>query len=158
MTDIKAYRLVKRKFSSSAFNGEGALRFGGQWNSKGQICVYAADSPALAILEVMVHVAKDELMKAYELIEISFSKDLALIADQESLPWSWRMKPATQETADFGDAWIESGASLALAVPSIIVPISWNYLLNNEHPAFANMVKEAKTVPFEFNGRLSPCG
>jgi RES domain-containing protein len=68
------------------------------------------------------------------------------------------MKPAPQETADFGDAWIESGASLALAVPSIIVPMSWNYLLNNEHPAFANMVKEAKVVPFDFNGRLSSCG
>jgi RES domain-containing protein len=154
MTEIKAYRLVKRRFSSSAFDGEGARRFGGQWNSKGQRCVYVADSPALAVLEVLVHVTRDEILKAYELIEITFPQELALRTAPESLPWNWRMRPAPQDTADFGDAWLESGESLALAVPSIIVPMSWNYLLNNDHPEFEVMANTAKTIPLEFVGRF----
>jgi RES domain-containing protein len=35
-------------------DGEGARLYGGRWNSPGVRVAYAADSPALAVLEVLV--------------------------------------------------------------------------------------------------------
>jgi RES domain-containing protein len=59
---INAYRICHQEFSKSAFSGEGARLFGGRWNAKGIKAVYLADSPALATLEVMVHINdQDEL-------------------------------------------------------------------------------------------------
>ena len=47
------YRLCKAVYS--ALDGEGARLWGGRWNSAGRPMVYAAASPSLAVLEVLVH-------------------------------------------------------------------------------------------------------
>jgi RES domain-containing protein len=47
------YRLVKSRFAEQAFDGEGAKLAGGRWNSKGVTIAYAADSIALAALELL---------------------------------------------------------------------------------------------------------
>lgn len=38
----------------TAFNGEGARRYGGRWGSKGTALVYAAENLPLALLETLV--------------------------------------------------------------------------------------------------------
>ncbi|WP_338923723.1 RES family NAD+ phosphorylase (plasmid) [Pseudomonas silesiensis] len=63
---------------------------------------------------------------------------------------------APQEAACFGDDWIDSAVSLALAVPSVIVPMSWNHLMNVGHPAFAGVVSKARQVEFKFDQRGRP--
>ncbi|WP_425520706.1 RES family NAD+ phosphorylase [Pseudomonas serbica] len=156
MSDIKAYRIVKKRWANSAFDGEGANLYGGRWNSKGISCVYVADTPSLAVLEVLVHLTSNDVMQSYAMYEIELPADLVLRAKDKSLPANWRAEPAPQETASFGDEWIESGVSLALAVPSVIVPMSWNYLMNINHPAFAAVVTKAKPVEFKFDQRLLP--
>ena len=52
---ITAWRIVKKKHSASAFDGEGARRYGGRWNSLGTAMVYTADYLATAALELMVN-------------------------------------------------------------------------------------------------------
>jgi RES domain-containing protein len=156
LSEIKAYRLVKKRWANSAFDGEGANLYGGRWNSKGKSCVYVAETPSLAVLEVLVHVNKDEVMQSYALFEIALPSDLVLRAKNESLPANWRAEPAPQETARFGDDWIDSVVSLALAVPSVIVPMSWDYLMNVDHQAFAGVVSKARQVEFQFDQRLLP--
>ncbi|WP_338923792.1 RES family NAD+ phosphorylase (plasmid) [Pseudomonas silesiensis] len=155
MSNIKAYRLVKKKNSSRAFNGVCAGRFGGRWHSKGRDCLYFADSPALSVLEVFVHLGHDEIIQSYDLFELTLPSKMVLRANPESLPESWRSEPASQETAAFGDAWIDTGSSLALAVPSVIVPQSWNYLINIQHSEFVKAVETAHSIDFTFNGRLA---
>ena len=58
-------------------------------------------------------------------------------------------------TARIGDAWIGSGNSPVLRVPSAVVRDEWNYLLNPAHPAFSKM-KIGRARPFAFDSRLSP--
>jgi RES domain-containing protein len=56
-----------------------------------------------------------------------------------ALPEAWNEIPAPAADAVLGDAWITSGRSAALIVPSIHVPISvaeYNVLLNPVHPDF----------------------
>jgi len=52
---IRIWRLVKAGRTHSAWDGEGAFRFGGRWNSRGVRAVYASSSLALALLETLVH-------------------------------------------------------------------------------------------------------
>ena len=52
---MQAYRLVKKRYADDPLSPQGAKLYGGRWNSKGNGAVYAADSVALAVLEVLVH-------------------------------------------------------------------------------------------------------
>ena len=51
----QAWRKVKEKHAATAFDGEGAWRFGGRWNSPGIRIVYTSGTKALAALESLVH-------------------------------------------------------------------------------------------------------
>lgn len=150
----RIYRLVKKKWSAHAFDGEGAKRYGGRWNSKGLACVYGAGSESLALLEVLAHLSDAELAHHYAMFEMEVDDDLVLYADITELPNNWRAEPAPLETASYGDTWLASGQSLALGLPSVIVPREWNYLLNIEHPAFAKAASGARLLNFDLDTRL----
>jgi RES domain-containing protein len=155
LSEIKAYRLVKKKRSSHAFNAVSAGRFGGRWHSKGRDCLYFSDSTALSVLEVFIHVGHAEIIQSYELFELTVPSEMVLRATLDSLPENWRSESAPQETAAFGDAWLATGSGLALAVPSVIVPQSWNYLINVDHSEFVKVVETAKPIELIFNARIS---
>ena len=52
---ITAWRIVKKKHSAGAFDGDGARTYGGRWNSLGTAMVYTSDYLATAALELMVN-------------------------------------------------------------------------------------------------------
>src|SRR5690606_9703805 len=123
------YRLVKKKWTQGAFDGEGAKRYGGRWNSRGQRCVYLASSESLAILEVMVYLDDYRLLEHYALFRLEWRESEMMRLSTSALPPSWRDEPAPPETASIGDEWLASKTSLALVVPSVIVPREDNFLL-----------------------------
>ena len=59
---ITAWRIVKTQHKNTTFDGEGALTVGGRWNKIGIPMIYTADSLALAALETIVHLPKQELL------------------------------------------------------------------------------------------------
>lgn len=146
--------MVKSKWLDSAFDGIGAKRTGGRWNSKGRLCTYVSSSVSLALLEVMVHLKSYDLLANYVLMELEFPADSAMSLPDEDLPLNWREYPAPPETADVGDMWLADGVSLALSVPSVIVPMERNYLLNPAHDGFAAAVATARVVDFSPDPRL----
>jgi len=148
------YRLVKKKWMTSAFDGEGAKRFGGRWNSRGQRCVYLASSESLAILEVMVHLDDYRLLEHYILFALDLSNTSLMQLSDTALPANWREDPAPPETAQIGDEWLVNQSSVALAVPSVIVPRETNYLLNPDHPDYDALIQQAKPIAFEPDSRL----
>ena len=154
MKGVLAYRLVKRKWREIAFDGEGARRYGGRWNSKGNPCVYLAGSESLAMLEVMVHLEEYSLLQHYALFEVSLPEASILHLSATQWPDDWRDEPAPPSTAGLGDGWLNSKASLALAVPSVIVPREWNYLVNPAHPDFFSAKQDAREVDFLPDPRL----
>lgn len=54
----------------------------------------------------------------------------------------------------FGDQWLDSGANLALWVPSYVEPAEHNLLINAEHPRFSEVMLVKERDPFEFDPRL----
>jgi RES domain-containing protein len=146
-----AWRLVKERHARAAFDGEGARLFGGRWNSQGTRMVYTADTPSLAVLEVLVHLQATAPLAGYVLIEVRVPE--ALVETLADPPDDWRRLPAPDSTRRAGDAWIRAARSVALSVPSLVSPEERLLLLNPSHDDFRR-VTIGKPRPFEIDPRL----
>lgn len=147
------YRIVKEKYQATCFSGEGTRLYGGRWNSRGKRCTYLAASESLAVLEVMVHLADYRLLKHYTLFEVPLQAvDIRYVPD-ELLPRGWANDPAPPQTAALGDGWLNSGDSVALSIPSAVIPRERNYLLNVNHVDYRRVIDGASVLAFAPNPR-----
>lgn len=138
---IEVYRICKTKRADTAFDGEGAFRFGGRWNSPGTRMIYAAGSLALAALEMLVHLDDDSMLLEYSYIPSEIPADSVLeIKDFYSLPSYWNMSPAALDMQQIGDKWIREKMSAVLEVPTSVIPLEKYYLLNPDHKEFNKIV------------------
>lgn len=151
---ITLYRIVKEKWQESAFDGEGARLHGGRWNSIGRSAVYVAASESLAILEILVHLKHTKALENYVLFTLELDESDALVLENDDLPDNWNEEPAPLQTAEIGDQWLSSYSSLALAIPSVIVPREQNYVLNTKHPGYPKLITTAKKHQISFDTRL----
>ena len=134
-----AWRIVQAQVADRAFNGEGARRYGGRWNSKGVAVVYTSGSISLAILEVVVHIPAYDLLEQYVFIPVEFDRKLVRTLKPKDLPENWNRDPSPQANKQIGDSWVQSNQSAVLEVPSAIVPTEKNYLINPAHPDFSKL-------------------
>ena len=141
---IQSFRMVKAKWADAALTGEGAREFGGRWNSSGTAIIYSSGSLSLALLELMVHVNRSQLLNQYVVFELRFEAELVQSLAIEGLPADWRAAPPSSSTQRIGDEWVARGRSRAgsaiLRVPSVVVPSEVNYLINPDHPDFKRIV------------------
>jgi RES domain-containing protein len=151
--NFTAWRIVKRKFRRAAFTGEGARRYGGRWNSKGVAVVYVAQSQSLAALEMLAHLDSADLLRYYVAIPVSFDSRLVTEVGVSSLPKNWKNYPAPRSLRAIGDAWVSSGKSAVLRVPSVLVPSESNFLVNPRHSEYENLVI-GEPLRFSFDPRL----
>jgi len=135
-----AWRITKRKHVKTAFSGSGARKYGGRWNSPGTAVVYTAQTQSLAVLEMLVHLDGPELLQRYALIGVEIEESLVREVGTADLPRNWRADPAPVGLRKIGDAWIASGVSPVLRVPSTLVPAESNFLLNPAHPEFEKLI------------------
>ena len=150
---VRAWRIVKAKHAATAFSGDGAKRYGGRWNTPGGAVVYVAGSMSLAMLEMLVHLQAQELLKRYVLFEVAFDEELVTGIAPRDLPKSWRKNPPPRAAQRLGDAWLAGEVSAVLRVPSAVAPAEWNYLLNPAHRDFARITIGSKQ-PARFDPRL----
>ena len=151
------WRLARERYAD--LSGEGARLKGGRWNSPGRAVVYMAEDAALPLIEVLVHLdLTPELMpQDYVLMKV----DLSPLADRPPNEWiedgpAGPMSDA--ESAAVGDAWLETGRTAVLRVPSVIVPEAFNLVVNVAHPLAAELLPP-NTRPFSFDHRLfAPAG
>lgn len=151
---LTAWRIVKEKYAASAFTGEGASASGGRWNLPGVRAVYVSASRALAALENLVHLNPTVIFR-YVAIPVTFEESLLERPEVSDLPADWREFPAPPSTQQFGSAWARDQRSAVLAVPSVIIPGEWNFLINPSHPDFVGM-KIGPAERFAFDPRLVP--
>jgi len=133
-----AWRLCRRPHAD--LSGDGARRFGGRWNSPGRPVVYLAEHPALAALEVRVH-----LDLPFELLPADYVLMRVAVPDPATDGFE---APAGTVTA--GDAWLAEARSATLRTASVLVPHSWNILLNPSHPdAVQAVIREVESFGFD---------
>lgn len=150
---MRVWRLVKAKYAASAFTGEGARIYGGRWNSVGTAAVYGADSAALAVLEVLVHLPDVRQLPAWSMVSADVPDRLIDDVDLGALPQGWDSYPVPPSVQAYGDAWLRAGRRLALRVPSAVVRDGFNLLINPRHARFARIVVDEPKL-FRFDARL----
>jgi|SRR6185437_3437249 len=150
---MNLWRIIDRSLIREAFSGQGACDYGGRWNSPGNRMVYCSEHPALAALEKLVHIQDmEQLRQSYALISVDCPQGLAETL-AERLPRNWSGDSARARLRRIGDQWIASRRSLALIVPSVVLPRSSNILVNPLHPAFVQL-QIAHPESFAFDPRL----
>ena len=136
------------------FDGEGAFRFGGRWNSRGTRILYTSGTLSLAALEMLVHLNSEEILFSYSFASAEFDESLILpVEGFRILPDDWNASPPPLEIQRIGDEWAEAQASVVLKVPTPVLPVEFNYLINIRHPEFTK-IKLSKAQPFTFDKRL----
>jgi RES domain-containing protein len=148
----RAWRIVREDHGYTAFDGEGAWRFGGRWNSLGTRTVYTSATLSLAALETLVHLNPPVAFK-YVAIPIEFDEALVETFATSDLPADWNEEPPPPSTAEIGDRWVKESRSAVLELPSVIIPAEPNYLLNPAHSDFKR-IRIGKPTPFSFDPRL----
>lgn len=148
----RAWRIVREEHGSAAFDGEGAWRFGGRWNSRGIRMVYTSGTLSLAALETLVHLNPPVAFK-YVAIPVEFDEALLETFATSDLPADWNEEPPPPSTAEIGDRWVNESRSPVLELPSVIIPAEPNYLLNPAHSEFKR-IRIGKPVRFSFDPRL----
>lgn len=114
---------------------------------------YAADSPALAVLEVLVHLQRSEALAAYSLVSADIPEGLVEVLPAHELPADWAHSPVPPEAQAVGGVWVRRGGAAVLQVPSAIVPLASNYLIDPAHPDYPK-IRVGEAHPFTFDARL----
>jgi RES domain-containing protein len=132
-----AWRIVRSVYTADALSGAGAARWGSRWNSVGVQMIYASTGRALAVLEMLVHVARKNSLADAVFIPLEIPENL--ISAVPDLPEGWNHFPYRKESRRTGDRWIEQGSSLAMFVPSAVLPAERNILINPAHALFSQI-------------------
>ena len=149
---IRCWRLVKERHTATAFSGLGARVAGGRWNHPGDAVVYVSGNLSLAALELFVHIPPRS-RTALGLAAIPVEIPEELVSGPPALPRNWRAQPPPSETKTLGSGWLHSGESCVLRVPSVIVPVEFNFVLNPVHPDFT-AIEIGERRPFSFDPRM----
>ena len=121
-------------------DGAGGLLASGRWHTRGSRIVYCAPNPAGALVEMLVHIEidSDDLPDPLQYLEIEAPDDISTeTVKTDALGRNWQANP--QATRRAGDEWLSSRRTALFSVPSVVVPATWNVLVNPEHPQSAKV-------------------
>jgi RES domain-containing protein len=142
---------------ADVFDGGYGLLFNGRWNSIGHAVTYCSTSPALCVLEKLVHVEDFQLLPELVMLTYEVPDSSARPAEVplETLPADWTKQEAL--TQRLGDEWHEARGSLLLRVPSAVLNLAGspdvNIVINQTHPDVGRIKRLART-PFVYDPRL----
>lgn len=146
-----AWRLSRAKYVND-LSGTGAAIVGGRWNNKDFPALYLGENPAICCLEHFVNAAGPP-STAMVLAQIELPEDEGLYWEPDALPPGWDSKPADTPSMDFGTAWLRSASHLGLIVPSAVLPVQKNFVINPRHPACSG-IKVIEVQDFFYDPRM----
>jgi len=151
---IRVYRIVRKPYSKTSFDGEGPYRFGGRWSSPGTRIAYAAEHLSLAMIEYFVHIEASDPPKDLVVVAADIPDTVSrVILTPRELPFDWRRVPAPPGLALIGDPFAAQRKSAILALPSALVPSESNWLINPLHQEFAE-IRVHPAEPFRYDARF----
>ena len=151
---IRVYRILRKRYAKTPFDGEGAYRYGGRWSSPGIRLAYASERLSLAMIEYFVHLDQDDPPPDLVVAAADVPDDVSRVSvSPSSLPTTWRLTPAPMELALIGDRFARRRREAILVVPSALAPSESNWLLNPDHPDFRR-VRLRAPQSFEYDARF----
>ncbi len=133
------YRVANLKYKEATLSGVGAEKVGGRWNQVGTRAVYCSENISLALLEYYVHSENIAyLPKEILVAKIKFPDDI-LIEELKAIPDGWNQYPYSNLTADIFTKLSKNRDFFALRVPSTIVGLESNIILNPLYKDFGKV-------------------
>jgi RES domain-containing protein len=129
---------LPRGLRQSSVDGIGAAQRGGRWNSRGVYVAYSAASASIAMLEYLVHIDRANAPRDLVFSVAEIPDDSIATVNARRLPSDWRAEPPPFALRAIG-AWVAASSSVALRVPSVLVPSESNVLINPRHPRAADI-------------------
>lgn len=135
------------------WDGTGAGLFGGRWNSPGRMVIYASQSYSCAMLELLVHSNIGRVPLTHQSVTVEVPKSV-MVEKKEltQLPVGWDGESNSISRA-IGDQWLEEKRSVILLVPSVVVNMECNAVINPLHPDFNRLIV-SDPVPVVWDKRL----
>jgi RES domain-containing protein len=146
--------IVWRFTQHLALDGRGGLFASARWHTRGHEILYCAPNPATALLEVMVNsgVRDAEAFGNFRFLKLEVPDDLDIERVQESeLTPDWPRR--IELTRAWGDRWLTQERSAVLLVRSVLVPETYNVLINPRHAEAARIARHAD-FPYPLDPRL----
>ncbi len=149
---MEVFRISSEKYAK-ALKASGAAN---RWNYDNQFVLYTGCSRSLATLELVVHRASIQSDFKYKIMVISISDDDHIYSQLKKgeLPKDWRQSTAYPVLQKAGANWYQNDQSLVLKVPSVIIPLEYNYIINTRHPDFKKNVKLVRLEDYFWDKRL----
>lgn len=144
------YRIANLKYKDATLSGIGAEKVGGRWNEIGTRAVYCSENISLALLEYYVHSENIALLPKEILVaKIEFPNEFS-VEELKDLPEKWNQYPYSSKTAAVFTNLAKNREFFALRVPSTIVGLESNIILNPLYKEFGKVeVVEFVTLPID---------
>jgi len=143
---VVVYRIANLKYKDSTLSGIGAEKAGGRWNKVGTRAVYCSENASLALLEYHVHSENIATLPKEILVAKIEIPDDFVIQELKDLPAGWDNYPYSSITTSVFTELAKDRNFFGLKVPSSIVGIEHNILLN---PLFKDFGKVEITEFFQ---------
>ena len=146
--------IVWRFSQHESLDGRGGLLASARWHTRGHEILYCAPNPATAVLEILVHshVREPAALTHHRFIKLEIPDDAPrLHVDEGQLPTDWSRRLTV--TRAWGDRWLREGQSAVLFVRSVLVPETYNVIVNPRH-AEAARIERLAVFPYPLDARL----
>ena len=149
---MELFRICKADFATNLTASGTESR----WNKKGQQVIYAGSSRSLSTLELIVRRASIQPTLPYKVmvIHVTDNDDLVRQVNTNRLPVDWQHPNAYPALQEIGSNWYTSRESLLLKVPSAIIPLEYNFVINTQHPDFSSKVQLVDAEDYFWDERL----
>lgn len=133
------YRIIRDKYHHEPLSVTGSRLFGGRWNTKGSSVLYATSTPELGLVETLAHAPaiRYEELPTYRVFSLEVPDD-ARYYKRNELPAYWQ-----DETYDRTQGWLKDWLSMpdqpGVAIPSVLVPLSYDIVLRPDHSLFGQV-------------------
>lgn len=130
------YRIIRDKYRHIPLSIEGSRLFGGRWNPKGVGVLYVTSTPELGLVETLAHApsVRYEDLPTYWVFSVEVPDDIRYVSRDE-LPEYWQ-EQTYERTLGWLKDWLAAPDQLGVAIPSVLVPLSYNVLLHPAHSLF----------------------
>jgi RES domain-containing protein len=146
---MTVFRITYPEFTKLTASGKAA-----RWNKEGEFVIYSAENIALACLENAVHRSGEGLVGSFRLLTIEIPKKVSIHnISIVNLPIEWTSRRNFDICQDISTSWLNTLKTCVLSVPSVIIPLEKNYLINPQHPDF-KYIKLLSVEEFTFDNRI----
>lgn len=150
MSTRRVWRITNKRYADSAFSGEGARLWGGRFNSPKTPAVYTSSSISLALLEILVQTNDRSNLEKMILFHADIPINLIQIPSPDQLPEQWDHIPVSKASQLYGDEWISNKKLPALRIPSVVVPLEFNYVINPQHELINQInISDSQSLPLD---------